>query len=372
MNQAVEFFLVTLPGLEDLVLAEVGDWFPHLECKVEYGGLTVFAPLAEGLAMNQVLKTPTRILVRVTRFMCKDFPKLYNRLVSLPWQNWVQPGSAVEVHAASKRSRLKIKTRIEETATEAWQASQKKQSKTADGPLRLYLRLVDNECTVSLDTSGERLHKRGARVHIGEAPLRETIAASLLQMVGRTVKDPRPVELVDPMLGSGTFLLEALTRDLPVDRRQFAFEAFASQPMSTPVLGAARPQFESLIGYEMDGKTLQAAKANLAKLRSTSCRLIAEDFFAAKALPKTPERQRWVIANPPYGERLHVEGDLSEFYQRLFASAERVAEPDRACFLLPAKVVKGKFILPPAWKVLEKRRFLNGGIPVVAFVFGRF
>jgi hypothetical protein len=66
-----------------------------------------------------------------------------------------------------------------------------------------------------------------------------------------------------------------------------------------------------------------------------------------------------------------VKEPLAEFYARLFAAAEKVARPDRACFLLPGKAVKGRFPLPAGWKVLEKRPFLNGGLPVVAFVFGR-
>ena len=93
--------------------------------------------------------------------------------------------------------------------------------------------------------------------------------------------------------------------------------------------------------------------------------------FDAKPLPPAGSKQRWVIANPPYNERIKVKEPLNELYARLFKKAEEVAKPDLACFLLPSKAVKGKFDLPRGWKVLEKRPFLNGGIPVVAFVFGR-
>lgn len=372
LEPMVEFFLVTLPGLEDLVERELRQRFPKFEYKVEYGGITVFAPLADGLAMNLILKTPTRILVRVVSFMCRDFPKLFQKFSSLKWNQWVNPACEIEVHASTKQSRLKIKKRIEETCVEGWRAYQKtvKTRGKVKDVLRVYVRMNDNQCTLSLDTSGERLHKRGARQHIGEAPLRETIAAALLQMVA-VHSDLRPVELVDPMMGSGTFLLEAATRDVAVDQRDFAFEAFACKPSPLPQFEGGQVSFEHLLGYEQDEKTVRAAQSNLQRA-GVRVDVEREDFFAAKPLAAVREgHQRWLICNPPYGERLQVQEDLGKYYARLFDAAERVARPDRACFLLPAKAVKGKFLLPAAWKVVEKRRFLNGGIPVVAFLFAR-
>jgi len=372
-NEPQEFFLVALPGLEDLVQAELREWFPELENKVEHGGVSVQAPLGIGLSMNMALKTPTRILLRMKSFRCKDFPKLYNKIAAFPWKDWIAPDCEIKVHVSTRLSRLKIKTRIEETCTDGWIEYQKQQKvkcvrgKTAD----LYVRFVNDECTLSLDTSGERLHKRGQRTHVGEAPLRETIAASLIQLLGRkhAWNIPGPVELIDPMMGSGTFLLEAAYRDQLVEAREFAFEKFANQPETKPALSGKRPKIDSLIGFEKDAKTVTAAKTNLKDTSHVTIK--KEDFFDAKPLPAAGNRQRWVIANPPYNERIKVKEPLNELYARLFAKSEEVAKPDLACFLLPAKAVKGKFDLPRGWKVLEKRPFLNGGIPVVAFVFGR-
>ncbi len=372
-TESQEFFLVALPGLEDIVQAEVREWFPAFDSKVEHGGVSVMAPLAEGLAMNLALKTPTRILLRMKTFRCKDFPKLYNKIAAFPWKDWIDPTCEIKVHVSTRLSRLKIKNRIEETSTDGWIEYQKKQNvkvvrgKTAD----MYVRFVNDDCTISLDTSGERLHKRGERTHIGEAPLRETIAASLIQHLGRkhAWNIPGNVELIDPMMGSGTFLLEAAFRDKLVEARDFAFERFAEKPDSPPKLQTKRPKIDSLIGFEKDAKTLSAAKSNLKDTSHVTIK--KEDFFDAKPLPPAGNKQRWVIANPPYNERIKVKEPLAELYARLFAKSEEVAKPDLACFLLPAKAVKGKFDLPRGWKVLEKRPFLNGGIPVVAFVFGR-
>lgn len=373
-NQTREFFLVALPGLEDLVLAELKAWCPALEATAVHGGVTVHAPLETGLALNLVLKTPTRILLRVASFRCRDFPKLYNKTLSIPWREMVNPACELNVTASSRLSRVKIKSRIAEACADAWMEYRQSIGVKPDREkkLDLLVRFVNDECTLSLDTSGERLHKRGEKQLIGEAPLRETIAAALIQNVERSYDgEIGPVEIVDPMMGSGTFLLEAAIRDRVVSRRDFAFENFAVGEVHPPVLQKPGPPVAALIGFENDRKTYAAAQGNLnSNADKEKIHLHAVDFFTAEPLVETP-RRRWLFANPPYGERLKIEEPLKEFYERLFEAAERVARPERACFLLPAKAVKGKFVLPWGWKVLEKRPFVNGGIPVVSFLFGR-
>ncbi|MBX3021015.1 MAG: hypothetical protein KF799_05005 [Bdellovibrionales bacterium] len=372
-NSRTEFFVVALPGLEDLVLAEIAEWFPDFTAKAEHGGITVFAPLNEGLAMNLVLKTATRVLIRLARFRCKDFPKLFNKIAHFPWEQWIDPACELKVHPSTRLSRLKIKSRIVDACEDGWMEHLEKSGlKAKRGRVaNLYVRFLEDECTLSLDSSGERLHKRGQREFVGEAPLRETIAAALIQLVERKSEDPRPVEIVDPMMGSGTFLLEAAIRDQMIEKRDFAFETFNCAAVPTPRLRTTRPHVHALIGYELDKKTISAAKENLRDARLEGgkvAEILNGDFLEAQPLPKT-EAQRWLFCNPPYGERLKVKEPLADLYAKLFAAAEKVVHPDLACFLLPSKAVKGKFVLPPNWKVLEKRPFLNGGIPVTAFVF---
>lgn len=325
--------------------------------------------------MNLALKTPTRILLRLANFTCRDFPKLFKKISVFPWAEWFDPTSELEVHASASRSRLKIKKRIEQTCLDGWRAFQKKASHKSSSlnKIYLYVRLHDNICTLSVDTSGERLHKRGARRWVGEAPLRETLAAALIQLTGQTVEDlDRPVELVDPLMGSGTILIEGAVRDQLTEARDFAFGAFNALRLERPGLKASRPRITALVGYELDAKTYAAAEENLRALpRELTLQLKHEDFFAAEPLAALESMQRWVIVNPPYGERLRVDQSLADFYAKLFATCERNLHPHRACFLLPAKSAGGRFVLPLNWKVLGKHRFSNGGIPVIAFIFGR-
>lgn len=367
-----EFFLVTTPGFEDLALAELHSWYPDLTAEQEHGGITVHAPVETGLSMNHVLKIPTRILLRADSFRCKDFPKLYNAVAGLNWRQWIDSRTELEVEAASRESRLKIKKRIESTCVDAWKAYQKKHMGKEKKPglkAKLFVRFHKDICTLSLDTSGERLHKRGLRKNIGDAPLRETIAAALIQLVARTYPPGRrfEVEIVDPMMGAGTFLLEAAMRDQPVSTREFGMGAYRIQPETPPPAPAFPQQPVALIGFEKDQKTLSAAAENL-KPVGIKTALSDADLFTAKPLPDT-DAERWLFANPPYGERLKINEPLPAYYAKLFSACEKVARPDRACFILPAKAVKGKFNLPPRWRVLDKRSFSNGGIPVIAFVF---
>lgn len=373
-DELSEFFVVSLPGLEDIVEAEIKEWFPTFTTKTEHGGVSVHAELGQGLAMNLVLKTATRILIRIKTVRVRDFPKLYQTLLALPWSDWVDPACELNVHVATRLSRLKIKSRIEETCQDAWMDYRAKLGTRAERgrKLDLFVRFVNDECTLSLDTSGERLHKRGARTHVGEAPLRETIAAALLRLVAASDPEAKTIEVLDPMVGSGTFLLEALERDTVVDRREFAFKNFRVDEVARPPVPQRSTRVVRLVGLEKEAKTLTAARTNLKRVSANEAKveLMAGDVFVVEPLEATEER-RWLLSNPPYGERLKVDQPLLAYYEQLFAASERWAKPARACFLLPAKVVKGKFRLPAGWRVVEKRPFVNGGIPVIAFVFAR-
>ena len=372
-----EFFLTVLPGLEDLAARELRAWFPTVEVQIEHGGLSVIVPLEIGLSMNRALKIPTRILLRAARFTCSDFPKLYKKILSFPWETWVTPDFDLEVHVSTAGSRLKIKKRVEQTCLDAWHDRQKKLKVSATGTnkLSLHVRLLNNLCSLSLDTSGERLHKRGAREWIGTAPLRETLGAALIELVGSsTTGGDANVVVVDPLMGSGTILLEAAGRDHLVEDRDYAFEGWSVAGRSVmPPPPTGRPRIRRLVGLDNDAPTLAAARRNLTgRTFGLEIDLQDKELAAAEVFRRqTFGEQVWVIANPPYGKRLKIEGAKGPYFANLFAQSERAFQPDRACFLLPVEAASGRLILPAAWKVLAKRRLSNGGIPIFAFLFGR-
>lgn len=372
-----EFFLVCAPGFEDVCEAELRAWFPALAARRERGGLMVTAPLATGFAFNRVLKTPTRVLLRLMTFGCRDFPKLHRKISGFAWEEWLDDRGRVTFHASSGSSRLKIKTRIEETCWDAKVHRLRKRGRPharfEGPPADVYIRIESDVCTLSLDTSGEILHKRGVRALTSEAPVRETTAAALLLAMRMSALEAglpvEGIELIDAMCGSGTFLLEANGLFREIRSRRFAYE---DCKCSTAVEAPASPagSFSRLIGYDRDEAALAVARANLSNAMALGeFELRAGDFFEAQA--SSSEAHRWVVANPPYDERLAVAGGLHGFYERLLASAERAARPEVAGFLFPESARPETLRLPAGWVSTAARRFSNGGIAVIAMVYLR-
>ena len=191
--------------------------------------------------------------------------------------------------------------------------------------LELYARLFRDRCTLSLNTSGEHLHKRGYRLNVNEAPLRETLAASILK--ASHLEDAGVI--LDPMCGTGTFLIEAalMKRKLaPGLSRDFAFEHFPSFQRSKWERFRSEAQTSSLpespaklIGCDIDAKALGAARANAERAGV----LGDIDFFQADARTldygtfKVQNERALLITNPPYGRRLGGEQEVRDLYRAL-------------------------------------------------------
>ena len=377
-DSAKNFYLIVTPGFEDLAAAELRDWLPTADFQTERGGVSLRAPLEVGLGLNRALKIPTRILIRLADYGCRDFPKLFKKMQNFPWDQWIPDSSRVEFHATSKTSRMKMKKRIEETCLDGRKSYLKKKGvdqPTLTAPLfTVFVRFEDDVAWISLDTSGEILHKRGLRPLSSEAPLRETMAASLLRFLESFGESSREIELVDPMTGGGTFLMEAALSRKKVTSRNYDFEKMTgSRPAvesANELRAVSKDPYVGFVGFDTDAKTLLAAGENLKRIGETRpLKLVTEDFFEAQ--PLAGEQARWCIVNPPYGERIKVEGKLSEYYERLYEAVERVIRPERSLFLLPEKVEPKKLRAPKSWKFLAELKFQNGGLPVVAVVFGR-
>lgn len=397
-----EFFLVTAPGFEAEVMQEVRWWCDSdLAMNAISGGVSVRAELGLGFALNRVLKTPTRILLRLADFGCRDFPKLFKKIAGFPWEEWVSDTTPIEFVATSKRSRLKIKKRIESTCADGRHSRLKKRRGPAQtthsrepksghesghDSVTCYVRFDDDVCTLSLDTSGEILHKRGLRPLSSEAPLRENLAALLLILLERvadqgaidaaaaTAGDRVGVELIDPMTGGGTFLIEAALRDQIITTRTFAFERWVRKVTEPSLRYRGPKRFAALRGYDLDAKALRSARENLQRLHvDQPLELINADFFqqASSGPSALGPGPRWVIANPPYGERLRIEGPLTHYYRDLLSAAEALAKPEAACFIFPDKFSVERLAAPPTWRLAEVRRFLNGGLPVNAALYVR-
>lgn len=382
------FYVVTPLGLEAIVERELRAWLPSFGIAAEHaivrskGGLTVELPLTVGFALNRVLKTPSRILLRLADFGCRDFPKLFRKVRGLEWDQWLANGMAEpEFQASTHNSRLRIKRRIEETCADAvrsWQKNRAAADARVPGPTIL-VRFVDDICTISLDTSGEHLHKRGVRVDTPLAPIRENLAAAAL--LALFADEARATDgtltLLDPMCGSATFLLEAMTLGALVPERTFAYESFPCVregivvPLAPTRPPDETPRLQHAIGWDNSADAVRAARANLLRGgldKKTS--IVERDIFSTASVGEASDsRHTVVICNPPYGERLRIDVPFRVYYSQLFAAVEEQIRPLRAAFILPAKARFETFSLPALWHRVGYIPFDNGGLAVVFHLF---
>lgn len=366
MAQRIEqIFAVTAPGLEAVCAAELQQVL-GVACRAELGGVAFAGAPRELYLANLWSRCASRILVRVGDFPARDFPGLYRKALQLPWGRYVRPGTALEVRATSRSSRLVHTGRLAETVSEAVRKSLGDGSADTGVPEQLIVVRVDNDhCQISIDSSGELLHRRGFRAAGAQAPLRETLAAGILQLLGWNGDEP----LVDPMCGSGTFLVEAAmlaARQAPGAGRDFAFMHWPhfragawNQLLDAAIRGVVPPQV-ALVGSDLNPEAVAAARTHAQQAGVAEAIRIDCVDFAALVPPAGPGL---VLCNPPYGLRVGRGDDLVALYTRLGQSWRQQFSGWRAALFCPdAELVRATGL---ALQPLADLR--NGGLAVTLF-----
>ena len=183
----LRWFAVVAPGLEDVARDELEALPDVAQIAAETGGVAWTGPPASGLRANLWSRVATRVLARVGEVEAREFGKLRHRAARLPWRQFVAPGASVAARASASHCRLYHTGALAEAAVLAVADAvpgARAAGRDEDADVTLLLRGVDDRFTFSADASGERLHRRGARVETGAAPLRETLAAGLLALAG--------------------------------------------------------------------------------------------------------------------------------------------------------------------------------------------
>lgn len=346
-NEIHEFWHLLLDKLGQPQLAPLPSFI-----KVE-GGLELTCPYEIGLQINFFSKIANRVLLRLGKFKAKNNSDLEKHLLRIPWTEYFK-SAHLSVDVSSHASRLYHKKRLEELTLKILK---KKITVSAPSPSNsereaisekvVFLRIVDDECVVSLDTSGEHLHKRGFATLKGEAPLRETLASWILRKLvdGATPQLLQQVQIVDPMCGSGTFLTEALNLFTPNLRRDFAFLHFSNCPKILrtqgyveKVLSISTYGFTHLKGFDLSSKMVgiseknwESATQSIFKDKVLQCPLTTQDLFNLKPSTKSPATN-WVVVNPPYGGRLSKSHSFNEILEQI----SLVFQPQKIAFLSPS------------------------------------
>ena len=319
-------FAITAPGLEQLTAAELKA-LGVSDARATDGGVTFGASRQQLYAANLHLRTASRIIVRAGEFGAKAFHELERRAGKLPWEAFLSPNLGVSIRVTCRKSRLYHSDAVAERVAEAIGSRVRGANVVddaddeTDAPNQLIVvRLLHDRCTVSVDSSGALLHRRGYRQAVAKAPIRETLAAAALLVSGWRGDAP----LADPMCGSGTIPIEAALiarRIAPGLHRHFAFERwpeFDADAWRNTIAEAnamVLPSAGSPIrGSDRDVGAIDAARANAERAGVTGdIDLVARPLSAVAGM----DEPGWLVSNPPYGVRVGETDRLRNLYAQL-------------------------------------------------------
>ena len=316
MTQAFDIFLVSTPGLEAVLAAEARA-AGFTDATATTGGVTFSGAWPDVWRANLDLRGATRVLARIASFRALHLAQLDKRARKLAWGDFLRPDVPVAVEAACRRSRIYHAGAAAERVARAIKEELGAPIQD-DAALRVMVRIEKDTVTVSLDTSGESLHKRGFKEAVAKAPMRETMASLFLRQMGFDGTQP----VLDPMCGAGTFVIEAaeIAAGLKPGRaRSFAFELLPSfdadawsamrAPVETPLVE------QRFFGSDRDPGAIRMAEENAARAGvCTSTRFDCRDI--ADLTPPDTE-PGIVIVNPPYGARIGNKAPLVSLYRAL-------------------------------------------------------
>lgn len=332
-------YAIAAPGLEQLTAAEIGGIGGTVGA-IEPGGVGFDAAPGILYAANLRVRTASRLVVRAASFHAASFADLERHGRAIPWTRWVGAGGAVHFRVTSHRSRLYHEDAVAERLERAAQAAIPDATMVRapadaagldDDPLavpgvqRFLVRIVHDTLTLSVDSSGALLHRRGYRRATAKAPLRETLAAALLL----ALRWDGSLPLVDPLCGSGTIPVEGalMARRVPPGwQRRFAFERWPEfrPPVWEYVRGEAAGGIRErapapIVAADRDAGAVEACRANAERAGVAGDLAIRQAALTATlaspdvgALPPG-----LVLTNPPYGVRVGEGPRLRDLYAAL-------------------------------------------------------
>ncbi len=369
---------VASPGFEPLVAAELRA-LGFADATESTGGVSFHTDGAGIARANLHSRIASRIVVRLASFRATAFHELERAARKVEWARMLAPDAAFQLRVTAKKSRLYHSDAIAERVADAIARSVKgatrgavpvKDEEDAEGELapaaeaQLFVVRFDHDrCTISADASGALLHRRGYRLAVARAPLRETVAAAMLAAARYDANQP----VVDPFCGSGTLLIEAAQsarRMAPGLARGFAAERWPE--LRTEVWRAARDAARTeilpraaapIIGSDRDEGAVQAALANAARAGVSDDVRFVQRALSDLTLPAGPGL---VITNPPYGVRVGERAPLRDLYARFGQVMRAQAAGWRVAMLSADRALDGHTGLG----FRDLVRTSNGGIPV--------
>ncbi len=383
------YFAATAPGFENLCYDELMSLpLSVKDAMIVQGGVEFKGRLQDCYLANLNLRTATRILMRIAEFKATNFAQLEKKLSEIPWELFIFPVPRTccdrtaflpKVSVSSKHSRLYHKdavaerfiTSIENCFAQTGYSLPVTESNNENNTLlfnhKIFVRAADDHLTVSIDSSGEILHKRGIKTQTGKAPIRETTGAAVLKLAGYNPGEP----LIDPMCGSGTFSFEGamIAANIPPGWfRNFAF-------MGWPSFSAKRWAY---IKRESEKQFIRTGEPHIfaSDKNKTACNAVEKtvkkyglshvikvyhnDFFEFSPSALT-SMTGLVVINPPYGHRIGTRQESARLFYAVSEHLKKKYKGWKIALIAPDKKLADKFPL----KKTTSHHFYHGGLKLV-------
>ncbi len=365
MHKNFKMIAKTLAGLEDILAEELinlgADNLEIGKRMVSFEGSTQLLYKA-----NIHCRTALRILVPIHTFKARNADEIYAEIKSLDWRQYMTEKNTFaidsvvfsEIFTHSKFVAYRVKDAIVDFFTQ--KTGTRPSVSTVNPDLLINIHIAHDRCTLSLDSSGESLHKRGYRVAQTEAPLNEVLAAGMIMKSGWKGES----DFVDPMCGSGTLLIEAamIALNIPpgIYRKNFAFEKWNDfdKDMFEELYNDDSNEREfkhKIYGSDVSVKAISIATDNIES--AGLLRYIDLDVKPIQKIDKAPSAKGILITNPPYGERIKSD-DIYSLYESIGERLKHVFTGYTAWVISSEKDLLHKIGLKPSYK----EKLFNGAI----------
>ncbi|MED3985623.1 class I SAM-dependent RNA methyltransferase [Peribacillus simplex] len=311
-------------GLESIVAKEVRDL--GYDCQVENGKITYKGDQSAIARSNLWLRSADRVKIKVAEFKAYSFDELFEKTKALNWEDYLSADVEFPVSGKSVKSKLysvpDCQAIVKKAIVDRLKSKYKQVSWFAEtGPLfKIEVSILKDVVTLTIDTSGAGLHKRGYRTGQGEAPLKETLAAALIMLTNWKPDKP----FIDPFCGSGTIPIEAALigqNIAPGFNREFVSETWSW--MDSKVWDEARIEAEDLADYDqyldITGCDIDHRMVDIAKDNSFEAGLGDLIEFKQMQVRDISTRKEYgvIVGNPPYGERLGEKKAVEQMYREM-------------------------------------------------------
>lgn len=370
------YFAQVAEGVERIAAIELN----HLgatDVKESYRGLYFSADKATLYRVNLCSRLCSRISASLILFDCHSTKYLYKTAITLPWERLLDESKSFVISATVANSKIThsqyaaqvLKDAIVDYFRNMSGNRPSIEKRTPD--LWLDLHISKNKATISINTSGESLHRRGYREESVEAPMQETLAATIIKFSGWDGTKP----IIDPMCGSGTLLCEALMQhsNIPANflRERFGFEALPDfdQKIWSTVKREATASYRSvgdglIRGNDKDSRAIKSAKTNTNNIPGGN-----KIQFSSKPFQQLPDiKNSVIVCNPPYGIRLQKKNEAEALIEEFGNFLKRQCTGSTAFIYLGKKELLKSVGLKPSWK----KQLKNGGLDGVLAKFNLY